>query len=175
MITSLTFNKTSDIYQLFKVEDFVLQINNYLTTPSLQHQKQSADPVLQNRKKKRRCTAHDVVAAPSLSLPSESPYQHPVEKIPLHKFAALRLIKYSDEIPQIGMVVKVTDLEVEVEWMLGSYASVWTPWKPKDKSNIERVHRNAVIMSGIELTKTKRLKTDDIRTLKLIYSNVELM
>ena len=73
------------------------------------------------------------------------------------------------------MVVKVTDVEVEVEWMIGSYTSVWTTWKPKDKSNIERVHRNAVIMSGIELTKTKRLKTDDVTTLKLIYSNVELM
>lgn len=120
----------------------------------------------------------DLVTAPSSplnSLPSESPYQHPVEKIPQQKFAALRLVKYSDEIPQIGMVVKVTDTEVKVEWMLGSYASVWTPWKPKDNSNVETVHRNAVIMSGIELTKTKRLKANDIRTLKRIYSNVELM
>ena len=73
------------------------------------------------------------------------------------------------------MVVKVTDIEVEVESLLGSYASMWTRWKPKDKSNIERLHRNVVIMSGIELTKTKRLKADDIRTLKLIYSSVESM
>lgn len=73
------------------------------------------------------------------------------------------------------MVVEVTENEVVVEWMLGSYASVWTPWKPKDGSNLERAHRNAVIMSGIELTKSRRLKTDDIRALKLIYSNVELM
>ena len=35
------------------------------------------------------------------------------------EFAALRLKKYEDEIPQVGKVVGMNDLELNIEWWMG--------------------------------------------------------
>ena len=39
-------------------------------------------------------------------------------------FVALRLVKYEDEIPQIGKVLEVDNMNVTVEWWIGGYGSV---------------------------------------------------
>lgn len=38
---------------------------------------------------------------------------------------ALSLQKYADDLPQIGKVVNLTDMDVTVEWWIGSYSSAW--------------------------------------------------
>jgi len=37
---------------------------------------------------------------------------------------ALRLQKYADDLPQIGKVVNLTDMDVTVEWWIGSTAAL---------------------------------------------------
>ena len=40
-------------------------------------------------------------------------------------FVALSLFKYEDEIPQIGRVVAVDEINVTIEWWIGSYHTTW--------------------------------------------------
>lgn len=47
------------------------------------------------------------------------------EEIKLGNIVALRLQKYKLDIPQIGRVVELSDMDVTVEWWHGTYSSVW--------------------------------------------------
>ena len=61
-------------------------------------------------------------------------------------FVVLRLAKYDDEIPHIGKVIREDDLNVTIEWWIGSYGSYWTDWKQKNVMVCETFPRNVVIM-----------------------------
>ena len=91
------------------------------------------------------------------------------------EFVALRLKKYEDEIPQVGKVVGMNDLELDIEWWIGGWGINWTQWKTRGQPNIETVHKNAIIMAPIVLTKSYRLSKATQKQLKELYEVVELM
>ena len=90
-------------------------------------------------------------------------------------FVATRLVKYDDEIPQIGMVSCFSDVEVTVEWWYGGYTHQWIAWKKKGIPVTETFPRTAVIMSGITFSKSMRLNRNTIDELKMLYNAVELI
>ena len=102
---------------------------------------------------------------------SEEP---PKKEINRSKFAALRLAKYNDEIPQIGKIIDIQEFNVTIEWWIGTYSTNWMPWKSNGQLNLETVHENAIIMT-LELAKTQRIQKNDISALKNLYSDVEFM
>ena len=100
---------------------------------------------------------------------------HIPENLSSGKMVALRLVKYFDEIPQIGKVVSVSDMEVTIEWFIGSYSDVWISWKRNNKVVKETVPKNAVIYSDIDLTKSSRLKPSTRKALQELYEIKELI
>ena len=88
---------------------------------------------------------------------------------------ALRLHKYADEIPQIGRVVDLTDLDVTVEWWVGTYRDTWREWKKKGAVVKETMPRNAIIHGRVQLTKSLRLTAATVRELKRAYDAKELI
>lgn len=91
------------------------------------------------------------------------------------KFAALRLKKYDDEVPQLGKVTAIDDLEVNVEWWIGRWTDTWTVWKQRGKPVTEAVHKNGIIMAPIELSRSSRLTKTTITQLQNIYKDVEFI
>lgn len=90
-------------------------------------------------------------------------------------FVALRLSKYDDEIPQIGRVVAVDEMDVTIEWWIGSYNTTWICWKKeKGEPIIETVPKNAVIYK-VTFTKSMRISSSLKTNLKHIYENTELI
>ena len=68
------------------------------------------------------------------------------------KFAALRLHKYDDEVPQLARILSIGEMEVNIEWWIGGWSNNWSPWKTRGVINTESVHRNAIIMAPILLS-----------------------
>ena len=66
-------------------------------------------------------------------------------------------------------------MEVNIEWWIGSWSNNWSPWKTRGVINTESVHRNAIIMAPISLTKSNRLTKETIIHLKKIYDGIEFM
>ena len=90
-------------------------------------------------------------------------------------FVALRLSKYEDEIPQIGRVVAVDEMNVTIEWWIGSYRTTWICWKKNSGEPIkETVPKNAVIYK-VNFTKSMRITTRLKNDLEYIYENTELI
>lgn len=98
-----------------------------------------------------------------------------VGKAEVGQFVALRLVKYDDEVPQIAKVVGLDDMDVTVQWWLGRYHENWREWKKKDRVVEEKLPRNAIIKSGITLTRAKRLTKAAVNELKLLYDLVEFI
>jgi len=88
---------------------------------------------------------------------------------------ALRLQKYSEDIPQIAKVVKLTELDVTVEWWIGAYGDTWREWKERGRVITETFPRNAVIHHNIRFTKSLRLPKHLITELKDAYRSKELI
>ena len=98
------------------------------------------------------------------------------ESIPVQgKMVALCLHKYKDDLPQIGKVVKLTEMEVTVEWWIGTYHSTWIKWKERGKVIQETFPRNAILTNTVHLTKAKRLTLACITELKQAYTLKELI
>ena len=90
-------------------------------------------------------------------------------------FVALRLSKYEDEIPQIGKVVKVDEMNVTIEWWIGNYSKTWICWRQeKGEPVTETVPRNAVIHK-VTFTKSMRISSNLKEDLKYLYGNTELI
>ena len=82
-------------------------------------------------------------------------------------------MKYSDEEPQLGKVINIEDTEnVEVEWMVGSYAEPWRTWKEKkggkDMTWKDIITKDSVLFPVV-LSKTDRLLSSDVAKLKAAY------
>ena len=89
------------------------------------------------------------------------------------------LTKYRDEIPQIGKIHALSTGSpevIEVEWMMGSFSSVWKvckqwqgreyiPWR-------ESIQRKDIVFFPIQITNTFRLRKETIAQLKQAYSLV---
>ena len=99
----------------------------------------------------------------------------PPSDITVGCFAALRLAKYYDEIPQIGRVVALDTMNVTVEWWLGAYTDNWREWKVRGKVVTETFPRNAVLCADITFTKSFRLPSSFVSKLKSLYSCKELI
>ena len=87
-------------------------------------------------------------------------------------YIALRCFKYKDFIPQIAKVRCISESDVEVEWLDGSYTGIWVPWKDRGKVIVEKFPKRAVT-GTIVLTASMRLKRDTITALKGIYQTTE--
>ena len=53
---------------------------------------------------------------------------------------ALCLQKYADDLPQIGKVVNLTDMDVTVEWWIGSYSSTWNNGRKEEWLSRRHLH-----------------------------------
>ena len=91
------------------------------------------------------------------------------------KFAALRLKKYDDEIPQLAKICSIGEMDVSIEWWMGTWSNNWSPWKTCGVTNTESVHRNAVIMAPVSLTRSNRLTKETVIRLKKLYDGIEFM
>ena len=96
-----------------------------------------------------------------------------VNKPTIGKFAALRLKKYDDEVPQIAKVTAINDLDVDVEWWIGRWRDTWKEWRQQGKLVTETVHKNAIVMAPIELSRSNRLINSTISQLQKIYEDIE--
>ena len=90
-------------------------------------------------------------------------------------FVALRLAKYDDEVPQVAKVVKIDEMEVTVQWWMGSFSDCWREWKDRNVVVEETFHRNAIIKSGLTFTATMRLPRQLVQELKALYEMVEFI
>lgn len=88
---------------------------------------------------------------------------------------ALRLVCYSDEIPQIGKISDLTETEVTVEWWIGGYTNPWVEWKRKNCVVKETFPRNAILCGDISFTKGLRLTPKTITKLRSMYDSKELI
>ena len=80
---------------------------------------------------------------------------------------ALRPSKYEEEIPQIGKIKDMDDLNVTIEWWIGSYGGTWICWrKERGEPVFETFPRNAVLCK-IHLTKSMRLTSNEKSQLNL--------
>ena len=93
------------------------------------------------------------------------------------KFAVLYLHKYDDEIPQKydDEILSIGDMEVDIEWWIGSWSRNWSRRKTRGVVNTESVHRNAIIMAPISLTKSNRFTKETTIHLKKLYDGIEFM
>ena len=87
-------------------------------------------------------------------------------------YIALRCFKYKDFIPQIAKVRHISESDIEVEWLDGSYTGIWIPWKDHGKIIVKKFPRRAVI-GVIALTASMRLKRNTIAALKEVYETTE--
>ena len=72
-------------------------------------------------------------------------------------------------------MLNISKDKVEIEWMVGTYSSLWNTWKTKGKSIKERVDKKAILQSGFELTRSNRLKAADIKVLKQVYTSCKFV
>ena len=59
--------------------------------------------------------------------------------------------------PQIAIVVWMDELNVTVQWWMGSFSDTWREWKERNVVVKEKFPRNAIIKNGITFTASKRL------------------
>ena len=87
-------------------------------------------------------------------------------------YVALRCFKYKDFIPQIAKVRRISESDIEVEWLDGTYTGIWVPWKDRGKVIVETFPKRAVI-GAIVLTASMTLKRDTTAALKEVYQTTE--
>ena len=122
---------------------------------------------------KKKSSAPDIGSKEQTPEPDDkSDVQTTVQK---GSMVALCLQKYADDLSQIGKVVNLTDMDVIVEWWIGSYSSTWEQWKERGVVITETFTRNAIIHSRITFTKALRLPKDTVQKLKLAYDAKELI
>lgn len=97
----------------------------------------------------------------------------PVAILSVGTIVACFIPRYSDEEPQLGKVINIGDDEnVEVEWMIGSYAEPWRIWKEKKGKEYvtwkDIIPKDAILFP-VALSKTDRLLSSDIARLKIAY------
>ena len=69
----------------------------------------------------------------------------------------------------------LTELELTVEWWVGTYHSRWIKWKERGDVITETLPRNAILTTDIYFTKSLRLTPACIEKLKYAYTLKELI
>ena len=114
-------------------------------------------------------------ATETITTPGTATETNPPINIEIGHFAALRLKEYDNEVPQIARVTAVRDLDVDIEWWIGRYNDTWNQWKTRGQPNLQTVHKNAIIIAPILLSRSNRLSNDTILHLKKLYEDIEFM
>lgn len=78
-----------------------------------------------------------------------------------------------DDRPQLGNVTAVTEDSVQLNWLLGTYTSVFKPYKVGGKVVTASIPFHDVIMYDIKLTKGHRLEAKTRDELKRLYQDVK--
>lgn len=86
------------------------------------------------------------------------------------QFVALKMKKYEDEEPQIGHVIVKDENAITIEWWVGSYTSIWVPWKIRGVQQLEETTTDSVLWP-VTLNKSNRIPKELINSLKALYSN----
>ena len=68
-------------------------------------------------------------------VPTPSEITELLQSTQVGQFAAMKLKKYNDEIPQIGKVKNVREKEIQVEWWIGRWNNTWRMWKTRGAVN----------------------------------------
>lgn len=97
-----------------------------------------------------------------------------LSKVHTGDYVALKIMKYHEDLPQIGKVIKISKSSVCVDWLVGSYSATFAFWKEKGKV-IREVFPLRGIVCPIELTSAMKLKKQDISSLKNLYISAEFV
>ena len=84
-------------------------------------------------------------------------------------YVVLKLIKYEEELPQIGRVEKINSSTVTVNWLIGSYSGVFSFWKEKGKVICETYPIRSV-MCSILFSSSMRMNKKDVQSIKLLQN-----
>ena len=81
--------------------------------------------------------------------------------------------KYDDR-PLLGRVTGVMQEEVMIDWMVGSYSGSWREWRGRSRGKAvvftDTIKKKDILLCNIALTKSCRLKSDQVTCLKELYS-----
>ena len=81
--------------------------------------------------------------------------------------------KYDDR-PLLGRVTGVMQEEVMIDWMVGSYSGSWREWRGRSGGKAvvftDTIKKKDILLCNIALTKSRRLKPDQVTCLKELYS-----
>ena len=84
---------------------------------------------------------------------------------------ALSCKLYENDLPQLGKLCAVNeDNSVTIDWLIGTYSSIFKAWTKKGQQIRETFPRRA-IMGRVTLTSGMRLKKDTVVLLKRLYSD----
>ena len=74
---------------------------------------------------------------------------------------ALKIMKYHEELPQLGKVVEISESSVTVDWLIGTYSGTFSFWKEKGKV-ISEIYPLRGIICPLKLTSTMKLNKVDV-------------
>ena len=81
--------------------------------------------------------------------------------------------KYSDR-PLLGRVTGVMQDNVIIDWMVGSYSGIWREWRGRSGGKAvifsDTIKKEDILLRNVTLTKSHRLKPDQVTCLKELYS-----
>ena len=86
---------------------------------------------------------------------------------------------YSRE-PVIGRCLQISEENITVAWIEGSYSTSWKPWKVRDQKNrrkvvdwTDSVPKLSIVFFEFSLTATRHLRKKTIDPLKKEYSKLK--
>lgn len=93
------------------------------------------------------------------------------------EFVAAVSTKYEDR-PLIGKVLENTKNSAKIAWYMGTYNSVWKPWKGRSEGDREVVHYSdevdlCKIIKSITFTEAMRIPPATALALKKAYSEAD--
>lgn len=100
------------------------------------------------------------------------------ESVQVGYLVAVYCENYADG-PSIGKCLQVTDTNIQLEWMKGSYTSSWATWIVPDETNRRKkvpwtdwVPKDFIILFDFRLTATNRLRKTTAKHLQLKYNEL---
>ena len=90
------------------------------------------------------------------------------------QYVLLKCAKYEEIFPQIGKIIKLDKATVTIEWLHGAYSSNFVSWKQGGKPICETFPRRSIMIT-INLTKSMRLRRDDVDKIKNLYTKAEFV
>ena len=108
--------------------------------------------------------------------PASRHADHDSEDIDIAKegeYIAVVSNKYDDR-PLLGRVTGVKQDKVIIDWMVGSYSGTWREWRGRSGGKAviysDTIMKQDIVLRNITLTKSHRLKPEQVTCLKELYS-----